>query len=48
MPLKLYATDLSAPCRAVAMVLEIMGIDYEWVETHPLHGDHMKPEFLKV
>lgn len=48
MPIKFYSTAASPPCRSVWMLMDILGVEYEWVETHPIHGDTKTPEYLKV
>ena len=48
MPVKFYANALSPPSRAVWMAMEILGVEYELIETFPLNGETRTPEYLKV
>ena len=45
---KLYADIGSSPCRIVAMTLDVIGLEYEYVPTNPLAGETNTPEFLKI
>ena len=48
MPVKLYATAMSPPCRAVWMLLDTLDVEFEWIEIKPGQGDTKTPEYLKV
>ncbi|XP_062540155.1 glutathione S-transferase 1-like [Armigeres subalbatus] len=43
-----YYLPGSAPCRAVMMVAETVGVELNYKLTNLLNGDHLKPEFLKL
>lgn len=45
---QLYWTKLSPPSRAVFMTAKLLDVELDLVQTSPLAGDHLKPEFLKV
>ena len=47
-PLEIYGMQLSAPCRIVEMVAEVLGLDYEFKVVDLMAGEHMKPEFLAM
>jgi len=44
----LYHTAMSPPCRAVAMVAKMIGLELNLVEVNLMAGEHLKPEFLKL
>ncbi|XP_067618357.1 glutathione S-transferase 1-1-like [Eurosta solidaginis] len=44
----LYYSPGSAPCRAVLMTAQCVGIDLNKKLLNLLAGDHMKPDFLKI
>lgn len=48
MPMDLYYVPGSAPCRAVLLTARALNLNLnlKLVDLH--HGDHLKPEFLKV
>ena len=47
-PVKVYVNWLSAPCRAVGMVCQKLGIDVEYINVDLLKGEHLKEEFTRV
>ena len=47
-PVELYGMAGSAPCRIVAMALEVTETEYEFKVTNLMAKEHMTPEFLKV
>jgi len=48
MPLELYGTDMSAPCRTAMMAAEVAGAEYKVIETSPIDGGTRTPEFLAM
>lgn len=48
MPIDLYYVPGSSPCRAVLLTAKALGLELnlKLVDLH--HGEHMKPEFLKM
>ncbi|TRY66937.1 hypothetical protein TCAL_07652 [Tigriopus californicus] len=48
MPVELYGMSASAPCRIVAMTLEVLEVPYEYKTIDLMAGDQMKPEYLKI
>lgn len=44
----LYSLLVSPPCRAVLMVGEAIGIDFDVHEISLINNDHKKEDFLKV
>ncbi len=45
---KLYGVPISAPTRNVAVLLDVLNVDYEYENCHPLTGDTHTPQFLKI
>lgn len=48
MPIDLYHTNFSSPCRAVRLAAATIGIDLNLKICNPRKNDQMKPEFLMV
>ncbi len=46
--LKIYGSDLSAPCNKARFVANALGLKYEYVLVNLRGGEHQKPEFLKI
>ena len=46
--LKIYGSDLSAPCNKVRFAANAMGLKYEYIKVDLRAGEHQKPEFLKI
>jgi glutathione S-transferase len=46
--LELHALPLSPPSRAVHMALDVLGLDYEYVDVDVLGGGTRTPEFLSM
>ena len=46
--LKLHAVNGSPPSRIAMLVLDVLGLDYEFVNVDLLGEENRKPEFLKV
>uniref|UniRef100_A0A1I8Q810 Uncharacterized protein n=1 Tax=Stomoxys calcitrans TaxID=35570 RepID=A0A1I8Q810_STOCA len=44
----LYYLPASAPCRAVAMTAEALGLKINKIYMNLQAGDHLKPEFIKI
>lgn len=47
MSLVLYQMDVSPPCRAVLMLIHILGLKVELRNVDILAGEHMRPEYLE-
>ncbi|RLU22215.1 hypothetical protein DMN91_006596 [Ooceraea biroi] len=48
MPIDLYHTAVSGPCRAVRLVAAAVGVDLNLKNIDLRAGEHMTPEFLKI
>jgi glutathione S-transferase len=48
MPIDIYLTVTSPPCRAVLMVAKQLNIDLNEKVLNLRNGEHLKPEFLAV
>lgn len=48
MTIDLYYTPRSAPCRAVQMLAKTLGLDLNLKEVDLIHGEQMKPDYIKV
>ena len=46
--LKIYGSDLSAPCNKVRFAANALGLKYEYIRVNLREGEHQKPEFLKL
>ena len=45
---KFYGMDMSPPCSAVLVALDLAGVDYNYQTVDLIKGDHMKNEFLAI
>lgn len=48
MPIDFYYTPGSPPCRSVLLTAKALGLELNLKTLDLHHGEHMKPEFLKV
>lgn len=48
MPVQLYYFPASAPCRAVRLVAEAIGLEMELIELNIMAGEHLTPEYEQV
>ncbi|XP_043289689.1 uncharacterized protein [Venturia canescens] len=48
MPIDLYHVPGSKPCRAVRLAAAALGVDLNLKHVDLMHGEHLKPEFLKL
>lgn len=48
MPIDLYHTPGSAPCRSVRLAAAAVGVNLNLKNTNLAAGEHLKPEFLKM
>ena len=48
MPIDLYYTLGSAPCRSVMMTAKMVGVELNLKEVNLMAGEQMKPEFLAI
>ena len=48
MPIDLYFSEFSPPCRAVLATAQVLGLEVEQKKLNMKEGEHRKPEFLKV
>lgn len=48
MGLIFYSNDLSPPCRAVRLTLEVLGVEFKLYEVDFFHGEHQGPQYLEV
>lgn len=48
MPVQVHGNPISAPCRCVFMICEVLGLDYENIFVDFTAGGTRTPEFLKV
>lgn len=48
MPIDFYQLPLSAPCRAIQMLADILDIKLNKKQLNLMAGEHMTPEFLKL
>ncbi|XP_025996377.1 glutathione S-transferase 1 [Solenopsis invicta] len=48
MPIDLYQSPGSPPCRAVRLAAASIGVDLNLKYTDPMAGDQLKPEFIKM
>lgn len=48
MPIDFYYTPGSPPCRSVLLTAKALGLELNLKTLDLHHGEHMKPEFIKV
>lgn len=48
MPIDLYYTEASAPCRSVIMTAKMVGVELNLKKMDLMAGEQMKPEFVKI
>ncbi|XP_025204059.1 glutathione S-transferase 1-1-like [Melanaphis sacchari] len=48
MPIDFYYTPGSPPCRSVLLTAKALGLDLNLKTLDLHHGEHMKPEFIKI
>ncbi|KAK7602938.1 hypothetical protein V9T40_006912 [Parthenolecanium corni] len=48
MPIDLYYTPGSAPCRSILLTAKLLGVDLNLKLVNLHEGEHLKPEFLKL
>lgn len=48
MPIDFYYTPGSPPCRSVLLTAKALGLELNLKTLDLHHGEHLKPEFVKV
>ncbi|KAK4289509.1 hypothetical protein Pmani_037524 [Petrolisthes manimaculis] len=48
MPLELWNTSFSPPCRSVLLTAKALNVDLELKEVNMMNGEHMEPDFLNI
>lgn len=48
MPIDLYYTPASAPCRSVMMTAKVVGVELNLKPLDLMAGEQMKPEFMAI
>lgn len=48
MPIDLYYTPRSAPCRAVQMLAKTLGVELILKDVDLVRGEQLKPDYVKV
>lgn len=46
--MQLYYSPVSAPCRAVLLTAEAIGLEMELTELNLMAGEHLTPEYEEV
>jgi len=48
MVIEFFASPASPHCRSVHMLLNVLKLDYNYKQTHPLNGETQTKEYLAV